>query len=247
MTLPLALAALALLVPARQEPVEAAVRAPRHEKTLVAALCERPEFLRRVVFRASVVLDHSALEPHLAGLLRSSEEPEALRLALRVMPGELARAHAAKVWAPSAETVRVLLAEIEDEGLEREAARLLLSLYEARDENVAWAGRLLLRAGGEVPFSWVAEQLPPADLPLRRAWIEACGLSGRKELALELGEWLSQASDASVLATGLVALAELAHAPARTELEELVEGPSSERRRFVLAALARVLTSRELQ
>jgi len=254
MALPLAALTLAALPATWQEPLEpapgpdpvVAAAEERRQKTLAAELREDPEFLTRVVFGAAAVLDLAALEPHLAGMLRAGEAPEALRLALRVMPAELARAHAAGVWRPGPEAVRVLLAEIEARGRERESAELLQSLFRAGDENVAWAGRLLLCGGGEVGFAWVADQLEALKGAERLPWLEACGASGRRELVGELGDWLLDERDPHAAATGIVALARLGHEPARLQLDELVAGPADERLAFALEALARALSTREL-
>jgi hypothetical protein len=220
--------------------------ASRPERSLAAELRARPGFLETVVFRAAAVLDRAQLEPHLVGMLRSGDDPEALRLALRVLAEELARAHAAGHWKPSGASLRLCLTEIEAEGRERECAKLLASVFAAKDQESNWAGRLLLAAGGEVPFRWVEEQLAAADPVERRSWLEACGKSGRQDLAPEVAAWLKGEDEASVTATGLVTLARLAHAPAREELLELVKAPADARRAAAFAALARALEAREL-
>jgi hypothetical protein len=204
------------------------------------------EFLDRVVLAAAAELPGVALETHLAEILQAGNRPGALRVAVLQMPEELERALLAGEWRPSPDAWRAMLSEIDARRTERRSKKLLAAALQT-PELEPLAGRLLFRAGGDLPWTWVRAQLEEGDPALRAGLVEACGDRGEKELVPELADLLEARADLGLSAPGLVALVRLAHAPAKEKLEELLQGSPTEEREQVLRALARVLHDKNLR
>jgi len=211
-----------------------------------AELFANDEFLERVVLGAAGALPAGALESHLQEILRSGERPGALRLAALVLPEELERAFQAGEWEPSAASWETVLAAIDQQRSERRTKKLLGLAYRSSPELEPSAGRLLFRAGEDIPWSWVVVQLEQGDAEQRALLIDACGDRGEKERIPDLEELIERRAELGLSGAARVALVRLAHAPARKELEALLEGPPTPQREQALAAVARVLYDRSL-
>jgi len=198
------------------------------------------EFLDRVVLAASARLPAGARKAHLSEMLRE-ERPGALRLAATALPEELERAFQADEWEPSTAGWQEVLAAIDAERAERRTKALLGLAFRSSPELEPLAGRLLFRGGGDVPWSWVSDQLETGDPERRALLVEACGDRGDEEHIPDLAELIERRAELGLGATARVALVRLAHPAAKKELEALLQGPPTPEREQVLAAIARVL------
>ncbi len=213
----------------------------RGPKALAAELFAEAAFRERVVVTAAAGLAPEVLQAHLFELLLTGERAEVLRVAVVHFPAQLERALLAGAWKPSLEAWRVMLAEIESARAERRAQGLLEIAFRESPELEAQAGLLLVRAGGDLPWRWVSDQLEAGGARMRSALAEACGERGEKARIPDLADLLERRPDLAIFGEGLVALARLGHAPAREALDEILKGPASPERDQVVAALARVL------
>jgi hypothetical protein len=222
----------------------------RGPKALASELFADPAFRARVVHRAAAGLPAPALEVHLTELLElgedgaeggAAENDDVLSVAAVAFPTALARAHADGTWRPSLAAWQVVLEALEAARAERRAQPLLEAAFRAASELEPHAGRLLVRAGGDLPWTWVLEALERGTPAERVALIEACGERGEKANVPELTELLTRRPELGLAPVGLVALARLAHPPAKEELETLVRGPARPERAAALRMLARVL------
>ena len=213
----------------------------RGQTALAAALFADTAFRERVVVLAAAELAPEVLATHLFELLLAGERDELLRVAALRFPAELARAHQSGAWKPTLAAWQVVLAEIEAARAERHAQGLLEIAFRESSELEPLAGLLLVRAGGDLPWSWVADQLEKGDARMRSALAEACGERGEQASIPEFADLLGRRKDLGIFGEGLVALARLGHPPARTALDELLKGPASHERDQAVAALARVL------
>jgi hypothetical protein len=204
------------------------------------------EFLDRVVLAAASELAPQELEVHLSEILRSGERLGALRVAVGVMPDVLARALEAGVWQPSPAAWHAVLDEIEAQHLEKRTLKLLERAYRSSPELEFPAGMLLVRAGGDLPWSWITAELERGDAARRQALVEACGERGDKTRLAELVELSERADELGIAAEVQVALVRLGHPPAKSALDALLTGPSSPERERAAGALARVLHDRSL-
>ncbi len=213
----------------------------RGPKALAAELFAEAAFRERVVVTAAAGLAPEVLQAHLFELLLAGERAEVLRVAVVLFPAQLERALLAGAWKPSLEAWRVMLTEIEAARAERRAQGLLEIAFRESPELEAQAGLLLVRAGGDLPWRWVADQLEAGGARMRSALAEACGERGEKARIPDLADLLERRPDLAIFGEGLVALARLGHASAREALDEILKGPASPKRDQVVAALARVL------
>jgi len=212
----------------------------RGSKALAAQLFGDAAFRERVVLGASGELAPAELGAHLFELL-PEERPEVLRAAAVTLPAALVAAHEAGQWQPSLAAWHEVLAAIDAERAERRAPGLLEIAFRTAPELESEAGLLLVRAGGDLPWKWVADQLDKGTPALRSALAEACGDRGEKARIPELSDLLERRPELGIAGEVLVALARLGHPPAREKLAELVKGPASPERDQVALALARVL------
>ncbi len=212
----------------------------RGQEARKAELFTNEEFLDRVVLAAAAELPQVALKTHMAEILREDERLGALRVAVLLMPEELERALQTGEWQPSPAAWHALLSEIDAQRAERSTRRLLAAAFQSSSALEPFAGRLLFRGGGDLPWTWVREQLERGDPALRAGLVEACGDRGEKELVPELAELLEARADLELFGEGLIALVRLAHAPAKKRLEELLQGSSLAEHEAVVRALARV-------
>jgi hypothetical protein len=206
------------------------------------------EFLDRVVLAAAADLPEVELRTHLFELLLADERPGVLRVAALEMPDELVEAHASGAWAPSLDGWRAMLAEIDARRAERTSRKLVELAYETLPELEAPAGLLLLRAGGEIPWSWVVAQLEQGSEAERAHLVEALGDRGDAGRIGDLANLLTARPDLGLAASGLVALARLGHPPSVEALSGVTREPASAPSRdATLAALARVLHDKALR
>lgn len=213
----------------------------RGPQALAAELFAAPDFRARVVIAAASELAPEQLQSHLFELLLADERPEVLRVVAVKFPAELARACKTGEWKPSLAAWHVVLDEIEAARAERRAQELLELAFLAAPELEPMAGLLLVRAGGDLPWRWVGDQLEHGGARMRSALAEACGDRGEAARIPDLADLLERRPDLGIFGEGLVALARLGHGPARTSLDGLLEGPPSAERTQAVRALARVL------
>jgi len=212
----------------------------RWRRLLLERLCADEEFLDRVVLAAADGLDSPAVQDHLFEILHGEERDGPLRAVATLLADELAEAIDLGVWRPpTLEHWRILLAEIEDQRAEKQAIELLNLAFDSHIETQQLAGLLLLRAGEDVPWKWVAQQLSGAPEELRRAFVEAAGDRGDERLVPDLVALVFQRPDLGIFGSGIVALTRLDYDDARTELERQLKSPRSPERREVLLSLAR--------
>lgn len=211
-----------------------------------AELYANGEFLDRVVLSAASELPGLALRTHLAEILLEGKSPGVLRVAVLQMPEELERVLLAGEWQPSPDAWHAMLSEIDARRAEQRTRKLLGAAFQL-SELEPLAGRLLFRAGGDIPWTWVRDQLEEGDPALRAGLVEACGDRGEKELVPELSALLADREDLGLAAPGQVALVRLAHPPAKEELDTLLAGPPGPEREQALRALARVLHDKNLR
>lgn len=219
----------------------------RWQRCLLDQLLTSEEFLDRVVLSAAVDLERGSVRDHLVEILLEGHRPGALRAAAIAMPDELARAIRYGEWRPaSSEEWRAMLEEIERRRTERSAEELLALAFHEVPEVEGLAGRLLLRAGGELPWRWVGDQLVAGTPQSRAALVEACGDRNDPERIGDLVDLLQKRPELGILGEGIVALARLGHDPARDSLRSSVKAPPSTERSSVLHALSRVLHDRRM-
>jgi len=213
----------------------------RWQKAVAARLFADDEFLDRAILTAAAELSEPELKAHLTEMLLAGERPAALRVAALLMPDELALAFQGGGWKPTPEGWRVVLTTIEEERTERRARKLLEQAFQADPALEPLSGLLIFRAGGDLPWIWVGDQLEKGEPAQRAALVEACGDRGEKARIPDLADLLGRRKDLGLFGPGLVALARLGHAPAKDALDELVRGPASKERGEALVALSRVL------
>jgi len=219
----------------------------RGPRATAAELFEDEEFLDRVVFTAAAELSPHELGAHMAEILAGGERVGALRVAAVHMPDLLVRAHEAGLWRPSLEAWSSILDEIDAKRAEGQTQEILKLAYKDAPELEFESGRLLVRAGADLPWSWVRERLESGPLADRMALLEACGERGEKARIPELAEILARRDAQGLDGVGRVALARLGHPPSQTALRDLLAGPASLERDRAVTALARVLHDRSLR
>ncbi len=219
----------------------------RWRNLLLDELCANEDFLDRVVLSASGTLDSPAVQDHLFEILHSERREGALRAVATFLPGQLAHAIEVGVWRPPAlEHWRILLSEINDNRVEKEAVALLNLAFDSHVETQEMAGLLLLRAGEEVPWKWVAQQLTSAAPALRQAFVEAAGDRGDERLVPDLVALVFQRPELGIFGAGIVALTRLGYDDARSELERLLGAPPGRDRTEVLLSIARSAHDRRM-
>ena len=212
----------------------------RWQSLLLDALLADDTFLDEVILASARELEPGALRLHLFELLQSGERTGVLRAAATYVPGELARLCRADEWRPgSPEAWRTVLDAIDAARNEREAKELLEIAFRTVPEMNALSGLLLVRAGGDLPWKWLAEQITGGTPELRSRLVEACGDRKDMEIVPELADLLEKYPDFGLLGEGVVALARLGHPPALTMLQNQVKATASPERQQVLMALAR--------
>lgn len=218
----------------------------RGQQAYAAELFRDDEFLDRVVLSAAAELAPEQLRLHFMEMLRSGDDPAALRLAARVQPAVLAQAFTAGLWQPTPEDWDAVLSELEDQHAEKGAEDLLEVAFQ-QEELEPRAGLLLFRGGADLPWSWVEERLESGTPAFRVALLEACGERGDPRRIPELTRFQDLADGLGVAAETLVALARLGHAPAKTTLGELLSGAPSPEREAAIRALTQALRDRTLR
>ncbi len=219
----------------------------RWQRCLLEDLFLDPEFLDRVILAAAADLDTTAVRDHLFEILRTEDRPGVLRTAAVLMPGSLAELVRHGAWQPATtDDWRVMLEEIDRSRSERAAEELLELAFTEVPELQPLIGLLLLRAGADLSWHWIGQQLVNGPPELRSKLIEACGDRADPERVGDLVDLLGKRLELPIFGEGLVALARLGHEPAGDEILELVKGPASERRDQVVSALARVLHDRRM-
>jgi len=220
----------------------------RWQTTLLEGLLADDQFLDRVILAAAQELEGHALRTHMVELLLGEERVGVLRAAAVLLPDDLARAYEAGEWKPSSpELWRAMLEEIDQAHAEKRAKKLVEVAFRDVPEVASLAGLLLLRAGGDLPWRWVADQLEDGTPEFRARLVEACGDRGDDRRLPDLADLLEKRPDLGLSGPGVVALARLGHAPARAALDEFVKGPASPERTGVLLALARVQHDRRMR
>lgn len=198
-------------------------------------------FLDRVVLAAARDLDRGILRVHLGELLLEAPGPDVLALAATLFPDELVEAFGAGGWSrPTREAAEALLAAIDEAHAERPARPLLEALLRDRPELSAWTGRLIFRAGGDLPWPWFVDRIEQGSAEEQERLVEACGDRGDRLLARDLATFVVEHRDLPIFGEGVVALVRLGNADAQEVLDRaLASGPSRERT-AVLTALAGV-------
>jgi hypothetical protein len=204
-------------------------------------LLEDGAFLDRVVLEASRDLDRGILRIHLRELLAEAPGPQVLALAATLYPDDLLEVLTDGARErPSSEALEALLVAIDEARAERPARPLLEALVRDRPEHSGLAGRLLFRAGGDLPWPWFLERIESGTPREQQSLIEACGDRGDRALAQELATFVLERRDLPVFGEGVVALVRLGSVDAQEVLDRAVKAGPSEERSAVLGALARV-------
>src|SRR5262245_34572963 len=211
-----------------------------------AELFADDRFQDRVVLSAAAVLPAAALRSHLLEMPDLGARPAALGVAALVLPEALAEAVESGGCKPSAEAWRGALSAIDAHRAERRAKDLLGLAFRSSPELEPSAGRLLFRAGGDVSWSWVFDQIEKAEPERRTLLVEACGDRGGEELVPDLEELIQRHEELGLAPTARVALVRLGHEPTKKEVETLLAGEPTPEREQVLAAIARVLHDQSL-
>lgn len=213
----------------------------RWQKTVAARLFADDAFLDPAILSAAAELSEPELKAHLTEMLLGGERPAALRVAALLMPDELALAFQSGGWKPTLAGWLAVLTTIEAERSERKARKLLELAFKADPAFEPLAGLLIFRAGGDLPWIWIGDQLEKGDTATRIALVEACGDRGEKGRIPDLADLLERRKDLGLFGPGLVALARLGHAPAKDALDELVKASTSQERNEALVALSHAL------
>lgn len=205
-------------------------------------LLSDPAFLDRVVLAAARDLDRGVLRVHLGELLVEAPGPEVLAMAATLFPEELFAAFADGGWQrPTREAAEAMLAAIDEAHAERAARPLLEALLRDRPELAATAGRLVFRAGGELPWPWFVDRIAEGSAAEQKRLVEACGDRRDRALAHDLATFVLEHRDLPIFGEGVIALVRLGNVEAQEVLDRaLAAGPSKERT-AVLGALGRVL------
>jgi len=212
----------------------------RWRSLLLESLCADEGFLDRVILQASGKLGSPSVQDHLFEILQNENRAGALRAVATLLPRQLADTIESGAWRPpSLEDWSILLSEIDDRRVEVKAVPLLRIAFDSHVEIQQQAGLLLLRAGEDVPWKWVAQQLASAPSPLREAFVEAAGDRGDQELVPDLVSLVFRRPDLGIFGAGIVALTRLGYEDARVELERLLASGRSGERREVLLSLSR--------
>lgn len=182
----------------------------RWQKVRLKELSAEPDFHARVIFGASETLFAPVLEAHLIESLAKGETPGALELGARILPRQLGAALAAGEWQPAtADSWRRLLGELERTRSERAAKDLVEHAYLKVPELETSAGILYFRAGGELPWKWVADRLASGTPEERGALMFALGERGQREFVPDLAALLEARAEPGLFGPGLVALVRL--------------------------------------
>lgn len=202
----------------------------RWHKVRLRELARIPEFNARVIYGASEDLFAPALKAHLIETLAKGEPPGALELGARVLGRELGAALKGGEWHPAGpDSWARILGELELTRGERGARELVEYAYRKVPELETKAGILLLRAGGDLPWKWIADRLASGTPDERAALFFAVGERGQRELVPDLAALLEARPELG-FGPGLVALVRLGHEPALEAASDLVEGVASARR-----------------
>ncbi|MEQ1895264.1 MAG: hypothetical protein ABL998_22220, partial [Planctomycetota bacterium] len=219
----------------------------RWNKVRLRELARLPEFNARVIFGASEALFTPALKAHLIETLAKGEPPGALELGVRVLGRELGAALKGGEWQPAGpESWARILVELERTRGERGARELVEYAYLKVPELETEAGTLLLRAGGDLPWKWIADRLASGTPEERAALFFAVGERGQRELVSDLAALLESRPELG-FGPGLVALVRLGHEPALEAASDLVEGLASARRDELVRALLPALHDKRVK
>jgi len=214
----------------------------RWSKVRLRELARVPEFTASVVLGASGTLFAPVLKAHLIQTLAGVETPGALELAARLLPRELGLALASGEWAPpDVATWRRLLDALERERNERTAQAVCQHAFLQVPEVETQAGILLLRAGADLPWKWVADRLEKGTAAERASLVRAVGERGQRELASDLADLARSRPDLGLEGPALVALVRLGHEPAAEGLETFLLQASGEPLVAAVDALVRAL------